>query len=147
MASGKSTLRKVLALEIFLALKGWLSLRLLVNGQDIMAGSALVGSALAVAALFIGVAHSIMIMTTSDQVLQVIFFTNSPPPFECVSGDGESPGSVGAYEQVLHARASDYVVRQGGHLEDVCAGDAHHAHGYGHERDADEYGNGHVSRS
>jgi protein-S-isoprenylcysteine O-methyltransferase Ste14 len=64
VASGKSTLRKALALEIFLALKGWLSLRLMVNGQDLMAGSALVGSALAIAALFIGVAHSLMIMTT-----------------------------------------------------------------------------------
>src|SRR3989304_4764175 len=64
MAPGKSTLRKALALEIFLALKGWLSLRLMVNGQDLMAGSALVGSALAIAALFIGVAHSLMMMTT-----------------------------------------------------------------------------------
>ena len=36
----------------------------MVNGQDLMAGSALVGSALAIAALFIGVAHSLMMMTT-----------------------------------------------------------------------------------
>jgi protein-S-isoprenylcysteine O-methyltransferase Ste14 len=39
-------------------------LRMIVNGRDLMVTSALVGSALAIAALFIGVAHSVMILTT-----------------------------------------------------------------------------------